>query len=259
MLFRSYFDERKSRQNVAWMEDRFNIKFYKWQKDLLERYFGWRRKDGSYRFRRVQCWIPKKNGKALALGTLIPTPKGFQRLADIHSGDTVFDEQGCPCRVVAETPIQINRPCYEVEFSDGRVIVADAEHEWVTSSYLDSGQKVQRCITTREIKHTLQYTKEAKRHAIHVAAPVRYRENDSELLIDPYVLGLWLGDGTASNHHLTLAWKDQEVLNYVVKAGYNHGEVKQRMDGQHEGKLKALCVALGTVKTISEKRKNFKA
>ena len=34
--------------------------------------------------------------------------------------------------VVAATPVMHDRPCYEVEFCDGTVIVADAEHLWQT-------------------------------------------------------------------------------------------------------------------------------
>ena len=35
--------------------------------------------------------------------------------------------------MVAATEIMLGRPCYEVEFSDGTVIVADAEHQWPTA------------------------------------------------------------------------------------------------------------------------------
>jgi replicative DNA helicase len=34
---------------------------------------------------------------------------------------------------LAATEIMLGRPCYEVEFSDGTVIVADAEHQWPTA------------------------------------------------------------------------------------------------------------------------------
>jgi hypothetical protein len=53
-------------------------------------------------------------------------------MGDIAVGDSVFDEQGQPCAVLGATPIMYGRPCYEVEFSDGTVIVADAGHLWRT-------------------------------------------------------------------------------------------------------------------------------
>ena len=73
-------------------------------------------------------------GKALALGTPIPTPRGWTTMGDIQVGDEVFDEQGRPCMVMAATPVMHDRPCYEVEFSDGTVIVADSEHLWQTDT-----------------------------------------------------------------------------------------------------------------------------
>src|SRR5262245_40893246 len=72
-------------------------------------------------------------GKALALDTPIPTPRGWTTMGAIQVGDLVFDEHGQPCRVVGATPVMHGRPCYEVEFSDGTVIVADAEHRWRTN------------------------------------------------------------------------------------------------------------------------------
>ncbi len=73
-------------------------------------------------------------GKALALDTPIPTPDGWTTMGDVHVGSRVFDETGQPCTVLAATGVMHGRPCYEVEFSDGTVIVADAEHQWRTST-----------------------------------------------------------------------------------------------------------------------------
>ncbi len=73
-------------------------------------------------------------GKALALDTPISTPSGWSTMGELQAGDRVFDERGEVCTVVAATPVMHGRPCYEVEFSDGTVIVADAQHEWRTST-----------------------------------------------------------------------------------------------------------------------------
>jgi hypothetical protein len=73
-------------------------------------------------------------GKALALDTPIPTPRGWTTMGEVQVGDRVFDENGAPCLVTGATPVMHGRPCYEVEFSDGTVIVADAEHLWRTET-----------------------------------------------------------------------------------------------------------------------------
>src|SRR5262249_61015994 len=67
-------------------------------------------------------------GKAPALDTPIPATGGWTTMGAVRVGQQVFDERGYACTVVAATPVMRGRPCYEVEFSDGTVIVADAEH-----------------------------------------------------------------------------------------------------------------------------------
>jgi FtsK alpha domain/FtsK/SpoIIIE family len=74
------------------------------------------------------------SGKALALDTPVPTPTGWTTMGELKPGDRVFDESGRPCTVTGATDVQHGRPCYEVVFSDGSVIVADADHRWMTWS-----------------------------------------------------------------------------------------------------------------------------
>ncbi|HEY2450640.1 MAG TPA: replicative DNA helicase, partial [Mycobacterium sp.] len=71
-------------------------------------------------------------GKALALDTPLPTPTGWTKMGDVSVGDELLGADGRPTRVVAATEVMLGRPCYEVEFSDGTVIVADAAHQWPT-------------------------------------------------------------------------------------------------------------------------------
>jgi replicative DNA helicase len=71
-------------------------------------------------------------GKALALDTPLPTPVGWTTMGDVAVGDELLGADGQPTRVVAATDVMVDRPCYEIEFSDGAVIVADAEHQWPT-------------------------------------------------------------------------------------------------------------------------------
>jgi replicative DNA helicase len=71
-------------------------------------------------------------GKALALDTPLPTPAGWTTMGDVAVGEELLGADGQPTQVVAATEVLSGRPCYEVEFSDGTVIVADALHQWPT-------------------------------------------------------------------------------------------------------------------------------
>jgi replicative DNA helicase len=73
-------------------------------------------------------------GKALALDTPLPTPAGWTTMGEVQVGDHLVGADGQPTCVVAATEVMHGRPCYEVEFDDGTVIVADAQHEWRTST-----------------------------------------------------------------------------------------------------------------------------
>jgi deoxycytidine triphosphate deaminase len=161
--------------------------------------------------------VARLEGKALALDTLVPTSQGWRTMAELEPGDLVFDEDGFPTVVLAATPPLTDRPCFEVRFSDGTVVVADANHLWRTIKKNDRrhGLRVDRVVTTRQIAETLRVRGEVNHHVPQAGAPW-YAER--ELPIDPYVLGVWIGDGTTTKGEITCA--DAEILAEVAAAGY---------------------------------------
>src|SRR5690349_19733340 len=151
-------------------------------------------------------------GKALALETQVPTPMGWTTMGELEVGDQVFDESGRPCHVVAATEVLVGRPCREVELSDGSVFIADASHQWVTTSKQERRPGRTRAAsvrTTDEIARSLRYGDEFS-HQIALAGAAQYPT--AQLPIDPYVLGYWLGDGTSTKGEITVGHGDEEVL-----------------------------------------------
>ncbi|WFE25634.1 replicative DNA helicase [Solwaraspora sp. WMMD791] len=69
-------------------------------------------------------------GKALALDTPLPTPTGWTTMGEVAVGDRLLDADGRPTTVVGTSEILLGGRSYEVEFSDGSTIVADADHLW---------------------------------------------------------------------------------------------------------------------------------
>ena len=55
-------------------------------------------------------------------------------MGEVAVGDQLIGADGRPTTVVAATEVMTGRPCFEVEFADGTVIVADAEHGWRTET-----------------------------------------------------------------------------------------------------------------------------
>lgn len=164
-------------------------------------------------------------GKALALDTPLPTPTGWTTMGDVAVGDELLGDDGRPTRVVAATDVMLGRPCYEVEFSDGTVIVADAAHQWLTETRVSrkSAQatavgynryKNQRTFaavrTTAEIAETLRCPAQDRRLNHSVVNARALELPDREFLVPPYTLGAWLGDGTSAAAQITAA--DPEII-----------------------------------------------
>jgi hypothetical protein len=76
-------------------------------------------------------------GKALDVDTPIPTPDGVTRMGDLRPGDYVIGGDGRPTPVIAVSGVMTDRECWELEFSTGERIVADADHLWVTETSRD--------------------------------------------------------------------------------------------------------------------------
>lgn len=70
--------------------------------------------------------------------------------------------------------------------------------------------------TTVEIAETLHVGGNRVNHSIEVAGPIDLPA--SNLPIDPYTLGIWLGDGTSSSGSITTA--DAEIVEHLERAGY---------------------------------------
>jgi len=171
-------------------------------------------------------------GKALAIDTPLPTPTGWTTMGDVAVGDRLIDADGRPTTVVAATDVMHGRPCYEIELSDGAVIVADAQHQWLTETRASRNSawaaargynrnRTQRVFpsvkTTEEILATLRCNGTERRlnHAVVNTRPLDLPEQ--ELPVPPYALGVWLGDGNAADASITTT--DPEIVVHLEADG----------------------------------------
>lgn len=184
---------------------------------------------------------PHGIGKQIALDTEIPTPTGFIKLIDLKEGDQLFDENGDICNVVKLHPIDLAPESYKVIFDDGSEVEACADHLWLTHTrqsrvaeqlvrdgkrkFTNLGPKVR---STKEIIETLHIggKQRISNHSIPCTKPVNYKEK--KLLIDPYVLGCWLGDGASNGGSLETA--DWQILDELKKQGYANRVRKSSVD-----------------------------
>lgn len=154
--------------------------------------------------------------KALAIDTPIPTPTGWTTMGELREGDRVLGADGKPCRVTAITPVMHDHVCYRVTFSDGASVVADAGHLWQVDDHV-TGKPVTRVINTQEIFETYRMSGR-NRYAIPMTKPLDLPALN--LPIDPYVLGVWLGDGHSRSTILTMHESDAQIASEIEAAGY---------------------------------------
>ena len=171
-------------------------------------------------------------GKALALDTPLPTPTGWTTMGEVAVGDQLIAADGKPTTVVAATDVMHGRPCYEVEFSDGTVVVADAQHQWLTETRASrksawaaargyNRTRTQRTFpsvrTTEDLLATLlcNGTERRLNHAVVNTRPLDLPAQ--ELPLAPYALGVWLGDGHAADTRITTA--DPDIVVHLEADG----------------------------------------
>ena len=158
-------------------------------------------------------------GKALALDTPLPTPTGWTTMGEVAVGDLLLDAQGRPTRVLAATEVMDGRPCYAVSFSDGTTVVADAQHQWLTSTRASrrSSTGAPEVRTTAELAATVRCETADGRanHSVANTGPLQLPE--VELAVPAYTLGVWLGDGHSASARITTA--DPEIVVHIEAEG----------------------------------------
>lgn len=81
------------------------------------------------------------SGKLLPLDTRIPTPSGWTTMGELKVGSQVLSRGGEPTRVIAVSDVNEAPDLYAITLSDGQVIEADHDHQWVVSTMSQRNRK----------------------------------------------------------------------------------------------------------------------
>lgn len=199
----------------------------------------------------------RQSGKALPLDTAIPSPLGWTTMKDLKPGDKIFDEAGKETTVRSISKIFENHDCFRITFDDGSIVDADADHLWVVERSNRSKRQIKiKKLTTKELFHdTVSKTdsrgKLQSKWKIPVAKAVQY--GNKEIRIDPYLLGLWLGDGESASGRITCHINDLEHYKKEFPAFEFSENHEKRNNSVYTGTVYGLSKELRSYNLLKNK------
>ncbi|WEV27914.1 PhoH family protein [Streptomyces sp. 71268] len=132
-------------------------------------------------------------GRSQPVFTNVLTPDGWRPIGDLQVGDLVVGSNGEPTPVLGVYP-QGERDIYRVTAQDGSWTLCCGEHLWTVRTAADKRRnKPWRVLETQEMIGNLRAAHARRYELPLLTAPVCFPER--EVPVDPYALGLLLGDG----------------------------------------------------------------
>jgi phosphate starvation-inducible PhoH-like protein len=132
-------------------------------------------------------------GRAMPIFTNVLTPDGWRPIGDLQVGDLVIGSNGEPTPVLGVYP-QGEKDIYRVTAQDGSWTLCCGEHLWTVRTRDDKRRnKPWRVLETQEMIGNLRAAHARRYELPLLTAPVQLPER--KVPMDPYALGLLLGDG----------------------------------------------------------------
>lgn len=196
--------------------------------------------------------------KGLPLDTPIATENGFKTMGELQVGDKVFDKDGNLCNVMVKSAVHKN-PCCKINFDNSESIVADIDHRWYVSFKLNKSTKKNpdgykhKVMTTIELKTYLEsIEKRTTGNIPRILNAKPINTNEKKLPLDPYLLGIWLGDGSKDCGVITQAtnspiWEELKSRGYTFSENLNHNPERAGVDMRTVYGIKGILNYLGVL------------
>lgn len=176
------------------------------------------------------------------------TPSGWKTMGEIRKGETICGTNNS-IQVVLETFEKGEREVYKVITADGREVECCEDHLWTIKT--QNGK--QETLTTKEMLDSGVYKQNKRGDKLHkFYLPLSSVEfsNDKELPLDPYFLGVLLGNGYLGNEkragvEISLGLNDRFILEkiklpegcvIIEVPNYKKNYIKVRVGGSEKHK-----------------------
>jgi hypothetical protein len=195
--------------------------------------------------------------KGLDIKTPILTDSGWKTMGTLSLQDKVFDKNGKLSKIKHISHVHYN-PCYKITFDTNEKIICDHEHKWEICKTIQKGtpklgtnyyKDVFEIHDTKSLQNI--FLKQKKKLKIKISKPLKLKSKD--LPIDPYVFGVWLGDGHKADGKITQA--NKRVWEEIEKRGYELGnDVSQGGAGKAQTRnVKGLHNKLKKINVVKNK------
>lgn len=156
--------------------------------------------------------MPSRVGKLISDDTPVLTRAGWKNHGDLVVGDEVIGLHGEFVKVTHVFPKNVAN--VRVHFADHTYIDCHENHEWVVK---DRSKWTERIAETKEFENSMCTSKGKSRPRYMLPIIECVQGEGKDLLVDPYILGAWLGDGTTTKPNLTICNTDVCIANAVMK------------------------------------------
>lgn len=179
-------------------------------------------------------------GKCAPLNTDIRIPNGWKKMDDIVEGDILSMPNGDEGKVLNVFDFD-DKPFYRITFADGRTAECSDDHIWwVYSAHnhycmkanewtaIDTKQLYELCEYHRQRQLSRGIPEDRIHYRLHIPLVDPTHSSDKEIClpIDPYILGVILGDGTIGNYGSVIITKSDlamiDELNKIVNKDNIH-------------------------------------
>jgi superfamily II DNA or RNA helicase len=174
----------------------------------------------------VLCAMATGCGKAQPMSANVLTPHGFKRMRDIVVGDKVIGRDGKPHKVTGVFP-QGMKPVFRVLCSDSTSTRCCEDHLWAVQT------KSQKCrygsFQVKPLKEigSLVDGSGANRWFLPIVESVEF-SGFSDPEVDPYLLGILIGDGSFRNNRIGLSTPETFIIEEVNRR-LSHGQVFEQL------------------------------
>jgi len=170
--------------------------------------------------------LPTGTGKEQPLDALIKIPSGWTTMGKLKLNDTIIAKDGSHTKVIGIYPNGVKN-IYKITFRDGRSAECGLDHLWKV--YCEDWETGPKILST---KHLLSLNSCIERKRVYIDLIDPEDIPDIDLLVDPYILGVLLGDGIVSN---------QGIIDFCSLDDFIIDEVKRLLPSSLSVKKKRYC------------------